>query len=283
MRSSPARAAVAALLLAAVVPAPAPARAQDASQQSSPQPFGDASTPTTGRWVLASVAGETFSLELFWNDGTNWPVRTIAFSDLHGAAPRDIAAPTPTPVAFRVERDAGDFEFEGQFFRGRGSGSFRYRPERRFVDTLRALGVAELGAVSDHDLKNLAYGDISAASVREFRTLGLPPLRKSDLLELAVRHVTPEYVGALQSLGVPGANTVPGVVELRFHDVPVEYVRELDALGFRRLPGPLLVAMRRNAVTPAFIRRVREGGQRDVSPEALIELRQRERARTSRR
>jgi hypothetical protein len=259
-----ARAALAALLLGA-----APAAAQDRRP-----------TPTAGRWTLASVVTDTFALEVFWDDGTNWP-RRIAFAELHGAAPRDIAASTPAAVTFRVERDAGDFEFEGTFYRGRGAGTFRYRPDRRFADTLRALGVAEVDGLGDHDLKNLAWGDLSADAVREFRAMGLAPLRGRDLVELAIRFVTPEYARALRALGVPGAGTVAGLVELRFNGVPVDYVRELDALGYRGIPAPVLVEMRRSAVTPDFIRRVRAGGLRDATPQALIELRQRERARVS--
>jgi hypothetical protein len=182
MRAGSPRAAAAALLVGLLslgLPGAAPARAQPGA------------TPTAGRWTLAFVRADTFALELYWDDGTEWR-RAIGFAELHGAAPRDIAASDPTPVTFRVERDAGDFEFEGSFYLGRGAGQFRYRPERRFADTLRALGVAELGAVRDHDLKSFAFGDISAEAIRELRALGVWPLRKRDLVSLAVRVVTPE-------------------------------------------------------------------------------------------
>ena len=276
MRRSPLRAAVAALALAVAIAA-APPRAASAQ----PRPVDP--TPTAGRWTLASASRDTFTLELFWDDGTNWPTRAVAFAELRGAAPRDIAAPEVTPVRFRVERDAGDFEFDGGFYRGRGTGTFRYHPDRRFVDTLRALGVEALGEVGDHELKNLAYSDVGAEAVREFRALGFASLTKRDLLELAVRQVSPEYARALQALGVPDANTVRGIVELRFLDMPVAYVRALADAGVRGIPARQLVAMRRNAVTADFVRRVREGGARDLSPESLIELRRQELTRATRR
>jgi hypothetical protein len=273
MRRWPTRAAAAALALALALATPL--------AESRAQPRAEDPTPTAGRWTLASASRDTFTLELFWDDGTNWPTRAVAFAELRGAAPRDIAAPEVTPVTFRVERDAGDFAFDGAFYRGRGTGTFRYRPDRRFVDTLRALGVAALGDVTDHELKNLAYGDVGAAAVREFRALGFASLSKRDLLELAVRQVTPEYAGALQALGVPDASTVAGVVELRFHGVPVSYVRALAGAGVRGVPARLLVAMRRNAVTADFVRRAREEGARDLSPESLIALRRQELARAA--
>lgn len=273
MRRWPTRAAAAALALAVASPL----------AQSPAQPRAEDPTPTAGRWTLASASRDTFTLELLWDDGTNWPTRAVAFAELRGAAPRDIAASEVTPVQFRVERDAGDFEFDGAFYRGRGTGTFRYRPDRRFVDTLRALGVSALGDVTDHELKNLAYGDVDATAVREFQALGFASLTKRDLLDLAVRQVTPEYAGALRELGVPEASTVAGVVELRFLGVPVSYVRALADAGVRGVPARQLVAMRRNAVTADFVRRVRDAGARDLSPESLIELRRQELSRAARR
>ena len=184
-------------------------------------------------------------LELQWSDDTQWR-RAIEPSELSGLADRDRTSPASVPVAFRMAQDAGTFEFEGTFRAGRGAGSFRFRPDRDFAATLRSLGVDSARDVSDHQLKNLAFGGISAAAVREVQALGFAPLTLSQLLDLAVFHVTPDYVRAMRAAGVRETKTVDQVVDLRFHDL-----------------------------TPAFVRCVRDAGYRDAAPDALLEMRRR--------
>jgi hypothetical protein len=58
------------------------------------------------------------------------------------------------------------------------------------------------------------------------------------------------------------------------------YVRDLGTLGYHQLSVDQLSEMWRAGVTPAFIRGARQNGGRDLTPEALIELKEAERERS---
>jgi hypothetical protein len=233
----------------------------------------DGSTPVTGRWIISAGRGDALQMELLWDDDTQWR-RSIGLGAFSGVSAGNVASPTPVPAAFRIQQDAGTFDFEGTFHGGRGTGRFRFTPNQWFASVaLRSVGIK---AATDHQLKNLAYSGISTADVREFKAL-FPSLTMSELMDLAVRIVTPEYARTMRSLGVTGANTVRGVVELRFYNVPTAYVRELAGLGYRALSVSEVTEMWRIGVTAAFIRRVHDAGNRDVSADALIQMRERER------
>jgi hypothetical protein len=54
--------------------------------------------------------------------------------------------------------------------------------------------------------------------------------------------------------------------------VRTEFIKEIKALGFDRVPPDQLVAMRIHDVSPAFIQKMRSRGFNDASIERLIEL-----------
>ncbi len=219
----------------APVPAPAP------QAPVAPAPVG--STPLAGSWVVSGTQGSFANLRLDWDDGTNWD-RWIRIASLRGIDARDINAGA-SPVAFRIEQDAGTFEFSGAFQNAHGTGAFRFRPNRGFAATLRSLGLE--GPVSDHQLKNLAWGGVGAAEIREFRAAGVAPV------------------------------TLRGVIDMAIFRVEPEYVRALAALGYRGITTAELIDLWRAKVTPDFIRAVRDSGAGPTTPESLIRLRERAR------
>lgn len=257
--------------------------------------------PQEGRWIAGDNGGEKLQFTLIWGSSTIW-VQEFARSELRGVSEREITSPTSTPVSFRLEREAGVFEFEGGFKEGTGTGKFIFQPRSQFVQTLRSLRIEGADRVTDRDLMLLALRHTSTAVIQEFTGLSLGSLSVKEVVELAVHGVTPEYVRSLRSVGLSGTNTVSGLVEMRLHRITREYIRELEALGYRNLPRHQLlqmgihgvsreqiqglervgyrdlsprqlVAMRIHGVTPAFIREMREVGFQDLSPEALVEMR----------
>ena len=215
-------------------------------------------------------------MELQWDDDTQWR-RRIALSAFTGLAPDALSSSTGVPVVFRIDQDAGRIDFEGTFRNGRGSGDFRFEPKREFTATLRSLGIAGVDGMTDHELKNLAYSGYSANVIRGLMALGFPAISKRDLLDLAVRLVTPEYAKAMQDLGIVGATTVRGIIDLQFAGVPVDYVRELSAAGYTNLPVEQVIALRRHGVTSSFIRAARAARDDKPTVEELLE----ERVRTA--
>jgi hypothetical protein len=244
----------------------------DSSASSAPNlPLVD-DTVVTGRWTIAARPDGWLQLDIDWANVNQWR-RFVRPPDLPGLGANDLDG--VADARFRIDQDAGVFEFNGTFARGRGDGRFVFRPNQGFPATLRALGVRDAERVGIHQLKNLAFGFISAASVREFIEAGLQPLTLNELLDLAVRQVSPAYLREMKAAGIQGAESVRGIVELEFHDVPASYARDLSALGYKTLTYRQLIEMYQAAVTPGFIRQQRATAGRDVTPEELIDLRAR--------
>ena len=230
-----------------------------------------------GAWTLSAAAdGARLRLQLRWGDGSTWN-RVLEESAFTGL--RDASAGAARG-SFRMEEDAGTFEFTGAYRNGRGEGRFRFHPRREFGATLRALGIQGAGQVRDRDLMNLAFGGLSAADIQEFRALGIPVATMDQVMDLGIQQVSPEYVRTLQGLGATGANTVEAVVAARLFGVRGELVGELAAVGIRGLPLDEYVDLARAGITAAFVRQVRAAGHTRLSTEELIDLRRAARARS---
>jgi hypothetical protein len=253
-----------------------------------------------GTWTITPREDGRLQLNLHY-ETSNWG-RGIDRADLRGLSDAAVNATTSTPVAFRIEREAGVFDMEGAFREGRGAGHFRFAANREFAATLRLLGVEGADGATDRDLMNLAMADASAANVRALMALDLGSVDLKELVELSIFNVTPEYVREMRSLGIDGTNSVRGMVELRIHHISTAYVRELESIGYRdltrrqlldmgihgvtvervrelralgyeNLTARQLVDMRIHGVTPEYIRQVREAGFRDLTPESLVDFR----------
>lgn len=199
-------------------------------------------TPLRGRWTLDPVSGKQAELEVFWVDDTNWR-RTVPLSRFTGLTTRDLMSAVPVPVAFRMEHEAGVFEFEGHIQRGRGTGDFRFTPKREFIQALRSIGLSGIDSVSDHQLKNLAWGGVTSEDIRDFHAHGFSHLDQ--------------------------------VVDFAIFGVTSGYVKALSGLGYSSLSASQVIDLWRAGVSPVFIKRMHDAGHAGASPERLIQLHRR--------
>lgn len=173
----------------------------------------------SGRWTITAAQTASPRLELLWRDGSQWK-RSVDVLRLPGLEAEQLGSASPRQASFRIQQDAGQFYFDGSFSQAGGNGTFHFKPNRDFARTLQSLGIRDLGEVSDRDLMNLAFGDMSASALRQFIALGFNPMTKEEMMDLAVQHVTPEFVRDLRKRGVKSA-TVAEAVEARMFGVRV--------------------------------------------------------------
>lgn len=140
-------------------------------------------------------------------------------------------------VRFRVVRDAGVFECEGWFKAGKGSGDFRFVPDRAFA--------AELGAgrLGDERLFELAVQDVSREFVRGMASLGYERVPVEQLIAMRLHGVGPEFVGQLRAAGYDRV-AVADLVRLRIHDVNAQFIERMKARGHRNLTVEQLIRLR---------------------------------------
>jgi beta-lactamase regulating signal transducer with metallopeptidase domain len=218
-------------------------------------------------WTATEKGDGRLQLVMRW--GPSLWARHLGIEELRGISDLEIASPAATPVSFRIQRESGVLQLDGSFRDYEGAGRFRFHPDRRFADTLAALGIHGATRINDEELMMLALGDVTAAGLRELRALDVGAIRAGDLMLLAAFGVTPEYVRSMRALGLDGTGTVDELLELRRAGVTAQYVRELQALGYGGLTRRQLLMMRIHQVSPTFIR---ETGRIDLPPEALVRM-----------
>ena len=161
------------------------------SEPPAAQPIAD-DTVTTGRWMLHALSGGLLQLDIEWANVNQW--RRVIRAD-------DLTELEPNGGRFRLVQDAGVFTFEGGFNGGAGSGEFTFVPDKSFLSTLRSLGIRDADRIGIHQLKNLAFGFMSADSVRGLITEGVAPLTLHEVVDLAVYQITPAFVRQVKTAG----------------------------------------------------------------------------------
>jgi uncharacterized protein YnzC (UPF0291/DUF896 family) len=86
-----------------------------------------------------------------------------------------------------------------------------------------------------------------------------------------VQDVTPEYVREIQALGFkPSVNELIG---MKVQDVTPEYIKALQAAGFKLSVNDIIGAKVQD-VTPEFIEQAKKHGFKDLTLQKLIQMRQ---------
>jgi hypothetical protein len=113
------------------------------------------------------------------------------------------------PVRFKIARDAGDFEFEGQANESEGEGRFVFTADEDFV--------------GDPNLEQL-WG-------------------------MALYDVSFEFIRTLQSIGYSERPTHDQLIAMRTYGADIDFIVGLNRLGFTKIPVQDLILLRKNGVT----------------------------------
>ena len=202
-------------------------------------------------------------------------------------------------VKFLLPRDAGVFEFEGDFRDGEGEGSFTFKADEDYLRDLNEMGY-RTGRLDSRNVYQLALFDVSRSFIREMKELGYARVSLEKFVEMRIHGVKPETVRELRDFGYDlsadrliefqihgvtpwyikdlaeiGIKELPAerLVEFRIHGVDPSDVAEFAKAGLVRLPAERLVEFRIHGVTPTFVRSLAELGYADLPAERLVEFR----------
>jgi len=157
---------------------------------------------------------------------------TMKLADYTGITLEQIDSPTQVPVLFRLAREAGTITFEGSFRHGDGAGQFSFEPNRGYIDSLRATGVAF--ELKRHSKKNQTEEEL--------------------LFTLAQFDVSTAFIRSMQAEGY--RETLDMYFQMRLHGVTPDFVRQLKEEGYSNLPAKKLVALKIHGVDINFIRQM---------------------------
>ena len=196
--------------------------------------------------------------------------RSIPLAELQGLDAAALAG-DGGPLRFRLAREAGALDCEGDLRSGRGSGRCRFTPDASFAAGLEQRGI---GRPRAEDQFHLMMSDVRMELVDELARQDYPRPRVSDLVALGIHGGDLAFLRGLDAAGYR-TGSHEQLVAFLIHGVTPDYVRELTGLGgqFSQIAADQFVAMRIHGVTPAFARAMTGLGDRDLGPQDLVNLR----------
>jgi hypothetical protein len=142
-----------------------------------------------------------------------------------------------------------------------------FRIDANYVKEIEAIGIAK---PTMRELVDMRVGRVDGNFVKETRALfGDIPARQ--IAELGIMRVTPEYVRELQSAGLTRL-TARQATDLKIGRITAAKIAEYKRLGYDLTPRQL-ADFGIHRITPEFIEEQRAAGEKDLTPERLIELR----------
>ncbi len=199
-----------------------------------------------------------------WKPGSHWSNGTdVRFDDFRGLS-RDTLE-HGGPARFEYVQDAGRLVCQGDFSRGRGSGSFRFEPDPKFPAELKALGY---DTPDDEQQFSMLLTGVSLEFARGTRDAGLHASTR-QLVELRIHGVSLDYIRDAGQAGYQNLSA-QDFIDLRIHGVTTGFLRDLKSHGYNLYPRDI-VELRIHGVTGDFIADLKAAGY-DLSSSQIVDL-----------
>lgn len=220
---------------------------------------------------------DSIYLSMTWTrgKGTNRNGRTYKFSELDGLSASSVINGKAT---FRLIREAGTFEFQGQFTNGTGEGTFRFDPAMGFVDAMRSRGIDIMaeGRKSEQTLEEKLYTaamlNVTTTLADDLISSGFGKLDLDDLIKAAIFKIDGRFMAEMKATGFPGL-TMEELVKARIFKIDADYVRAINAAGFSDLGFEGVVKFAIFKVTPEFLNELRNAGLTSFTAEEVVKFR----------
>jgi hypothetical protein len=164
--------------------------------------------------------------------------------------------------------EAGNFTCAGAVAGNELHGDAVFTPDQAFIARMGQMG---FGGLDADKLLPYALLDVRSDWARSLKEIGVQGLDADKLIPLRVFNVDTAYVRSLTALGyaMPDADQL---ISLRVQGVNGEEVAQIRALGYQPTLDQL-VQIRIFKITPEFIRKMQARGFKDLSIDKLVQIR----------
>ena len=189
------------------------------------------------------------------------------YSELRGLTKAQVESANSS-VNFSISREAGTIDMQGTFQNGKGSGTFRFTPNRSFASAMQTRGFA----FTNEKLFTAAALDLTTAFVDDLLTANFKGLDTDDLFKAKIFKITPQFMSEMAAIGFPNLD-MEDLVKARIFKIDASFARQIADMGFKNDSLEGLVKFRIFKVTPEFLNEVQAEGLRDLSAEDVVKLR----------
>jgi len=240
-----------------------------------------AQTVTMGAWTASLGKDDSGKINLSFErrtekGGKNQSGQSYEFADLEGLSREQVL--NGGPVKFSLVREAGRIDCEGSFQNGKGSGTFRFTGNQRFVSAMKSRGFDfEEDARTSHrrDPEDRLFAattlNVTTALADDLSSAGFGKLGVDDLFKAAIFKIDSRFMREMKATGFPDLG-MEDLVKARIFKIDAQFVTQVTQMGFDKEPFESLVKMRIFKVTPEFIAEVRNEGLTITSVEDIVKL-----------
>jgi hypothetical protein len=239
-----------------------------------------AQSPITGTWTASSRDEKDGKINLnlerrsTHGNGHNQMGKSYDYSELQGLSPN-----TNGKVSFRLVREAGNIDFQGEFVNGRGAGTFTFMPNSGFFDAMRSRGFdfsKSPGKQSDDDVSERMFSaaalNVTTALADDLLSANFGRLDVDDLYKAAIFDVNGKFMAEMKATGFPNLG-MEDLVKARIFKVDADYVRQVHEMGFDKEDFEGLIKFRIFKVTPEFLTAIKNEGFDNLPAEEIIKFR----------
>jgi hypothetical protein len=171
-------------------------------------------------------------------------------------------------LAATLTAEAGTFSCTGIVHENTLEGDSLFTPDAAFVARMDQMGFTGL---ESEKLMAYAFIGVDSAWARSMQQTGIQGLNIDNLLALRIFKADADYIHGITALGydMPTADQLIG---LKVQGVNAEEVREIRALGYQPTLDEL-VQIRIFKITPDFIRRMQARGFKNLTIAKLVQIR----------
>ena len=239
-----------------------------------------AQAPITGTWTANTRDEKEGKINLSLErrstngNGRNQMGKSYDYSELQGLSPN-----ANGKVSFRLVREAGNIDFQGEFVNGRGSGTFTYTPNGAFFDAMRSRGFdfsKTTGKRSDEDVSDKMFAaatlGVTTALADDLLSANFGKLDVDDLFKAAIFNIDGKFMAEMKATGFPNMG-MEDLVKARIFKIDADYVRQVHEMGFEKEDFEGLVKFRIFKVTPEFLQSLKTEGFDNLSAEEVVKFR----------
>jgi hypothetical protein len=206
---------------------------------------------------------------------------SYAFSDLQGLTE---AQAMNGRVSFSLVREAGTIECEGTFVDGRGSGTFRFTPNRSFIDTMRSKGFdfepQAVDPAKSHKYRETAEDrlftaallNVTSALADDLLSANFGKLAVDDLYKAAIFKVDGKFMSEMKATGFPNL-CFEDLVKARIFNINADFVGKIASMGLANRDFEDMVKFSIFNVTPEFLGELKAAGLDRLDAEELVKAR----------
>jgi hypothetical protein len=223
--------------------------------------------------IAPSERADKLSLRIYKDDcagirhcGSNFSNDT--FDRLTGVSLADLASDDGAHLTATLNAEAGTFTCSGTVRDHELEGESVFTPDQAFVERMDQMGFTGL---ESEKLMAYAFIGVDSAWARSMQQTGIKGLTIDNLLALRIFKADPDYIHGITALGYPMPDA-DQLIGLKVQGVNAEEVREIRALGYQPTLDEL-VQIRIFKITPDFIRRMQARGFKNLTIAKLVQIR----------